>query len=104
MRILIRLTMAAALAAAFAGSAAALQISISGTHGRSEIKSTCAKSGGDYFSNLDGYGCVNPNCDGNGRTCAVKCENDGKCTGAVPLTKGVPAPRSLDGILKQKSR
>ncbi len=96
--------MAAAMATAFAGSAAALPISISGTHDRGEIKSTCEKTGGGWFSNLDGYGCINPNCDGKGGACAVKCENDGKCTGTVPQIKGVPAPRSLDGILKQKSR
>ena len=104
MRILIRLTMAAIMATALSDSAAARQISISGTHGREEIKSTCASSGGNYYSNLDGYGCIKNNCDGEGKLCSVNCQNGGTCTGSVPKIIGVPAPRSIDGILNQKSR
>lgn len=104
MRILIRIAMAAVMVAAFAGRADARQISINGTHGREEIKSTCAKNGGNYYSNLDGYGCVTKNCDGQGNICAVNCQNGGKCTGSVPKIEGLPTPGNIDGILKQKTR
>lgn len=57
---------------------------IGGTHGRNEIKQTCAASGGNYYSNLDGYGCFKENCDGKGGLCGVVCKNDGKCEGSTP--------------------
>ena len=105
MRRLVTFSLAAVIFAGWAGlAAAALPIAISGTHSRSEIKSTCAKAGADYYSNLDGYGCIKNDCDGKGGTCGVVCENNGKCTGSVPIVKGAPPLGGIKGILKPKSR
>jgi hypothetical protein len=55
-------------------------VKISGTHSKSEIKSTCAANGGSYGSASNGeYWC---NKDGGG---SVACKK-GKCTASVPLT------------------
>jgi hypothetical protein len=103
MRRLVTFSLAAVIFAGWAGLASALPIAISGTHDRAKIKSVCANAGGDYYSNLDGYGCINNNCTGG--PCAVVCENNGKCTGSVPQTvKGAPRLPGIEGILKPKAR
>lgn len=98
MRILIRIFLAVAIVVA-AGSSSAFATAIGGTHGREEIKSTCAKNGGRYYSNLDGYGCMKENCDGKGGLCGVVCKNDGKCEGSTPAIKRAPSSRGLNGYL-----
>ncbi|MFZ1772579.1 MAG: hypothetical protein WAT78_01320 [Rhizobiaceae bacterium] len=83
-----------ALAVIFVAAAtAALAAPIGGKHGRSEIKSTCGASGGSYYSNLDGYGCIKNNCDGKGNLCGVVCKNNGKCEGSTP-----PAAAAQSGV------
>ena len=104
MHLFAKLSLAAFFLAGCISAASAANVSINGTHGRSEIKSTCASSGGNYYSNLDGYGCIRENCDGNGGLCGVICKNDGKCEGSTPSIKGTKPPRSLKGILKPKTR
>lgn len=103
MRILLRISLAAVIAASTSNSLA-FATAIGGTHGRAEIKSTCASSGGNYYSNLDGYGCMKENCDGKGGLCGVVCKNDGKCEGSTPSITSVPAPKGLKGILNPKTR
>ena len=104
MQVSARLSLAAFLFLGCISASSAANVAINGTHGRSEIKSTCASSGGNYYSNLDGYGCMRENCDGNGGLCGVVCKNDGKCEGSTPSIKGMPKPRGLKGILKPKTR
>ncbi len=85
-----RYILAIALAASFGfstGLAFAETRSISGTHGKNEIKSTCADSGGSFYSNLDGYGCVKQNCDGKNGTCTVGCDSSGNCLGQTPARR-----------------
>ena len=66
-----------------AGVAWAGQVAISGTHSKDEIKSTCASVGGQFLEGSGGsYMCVN-DC-GNGSTCDVSCNKDGKCVGDCP--------------------
>lgn len=63
-----------------ATSSFATKVSISGTHGKTEIKSTCKRIGGTYYSKSTGdYGCISKE-----HGTSVKCGADGKCTGSVP--------------------
>ncbi len=104
MRMLARVSSAIFLIAGCISATSAVGVPINGTHGRSEIKATCAASGGTYYSNLDGYGCIKENCDGNGGLCGVVCKNDGTCTGSTPSIKGTKPPRTLKGTLGPKTR
>ncbi len=79
--------LAALLALSFSistGSAFAAGRSISGTHGKDEIKETCGENGGSFWSNLDGYGCDKSNCDGKQGLCQVSCDAEGNCIGTTP--------------------
>jgi hypothetical protein len=89
----------AAGALAFASNQAfARLVSISGTHGKSEIRSACGKAGGVYSEDPGGYGCTT-NCSGG--QCTVGCKNNGKCNGSVP---GRTQPsHTLNGILRAPS-
>lgn len=74
--------------------ALARRITLSGTHGKQEVKAACGKF---YHEDSGGYGCAT-NCHGGmGTDCAVGCQNNGKCYGQVPL-RGRSSP-TLGGIL-----
>lgn len=75
----------------------ATKVSISGTHSREEIKSTCLKAGGEYGEEKGGYGCINSCGSGKQSVCGVECTGNGKCSGTVP--RAGRAPYTLGGIL-----
>src|SRR4051794_11301920 len=73
-----RLLFAVALALpTMTGAAYATNVTISGTHSKTEIKSTCAANGGGFSDDgANGYSCI-------GKGGIVTCSNAGKCTGST---------------------
>jgi hypothetical protein len=70
-----------------AESALAKRVSFTATV--SQVRSACSKVGGSFEVHIDGrgYGCVNKNCDGQGGTCQVQCNNNNNCNGSTPGRK-----------------
>lgn len=103
MRRQIIFVVALAMAGFVADEAFAKIVSIGGTHSSAEIKSTCGKVGGEFFSEPDGgYGCAKK-CTAK-EYCTVGCEKSGKCKGSVPRrTAGASPGRGLAGILRGSS-
>lgn len=65
----------------------AMAFPLTENHSRDDVRSACASSGGEFYGNLDGYGCFKKNCDGKGGSCAVDCNASGQCDGTVPPSR-----------------
>lgn len=65
-----------------------------------ELRRACSRAGGQSYidGNGGGYGCKTENCDGNGGTCDVHCDNKNQCFGHTP--RPLPDGVTLIGILQ----
>jgi hypothetical protein len=97
MRTLLTWTIALVALGLACNSASATHVSISGTHGSSEIKNTCLNNGGLYQEAGSTYSCTKA-CKGG--KCSVVCSG-GKCDGYVP--RGGRPSHTLGGILHPPS-
>jgi hypothetical protein len=71
-----------------------------------QVRSACAKAGGNFANSDGGYGCVKANCNGQGGTCSVQCNNAGQCLGTTParvFTDGSPAQILSGGLGKAQT-
>ena len=87
--------LAATVMVGHSGAALAGTKQVAGTHSASEIKGSCDKAGGVYFSGSEGYSCVAAGGE-------VDCNKNGKCTGdcktcGPAVAKG--GTGSVNGIL-----
>lgn len=80
--------------------AQARKVSLSRKVSPAELQAACTAAGGTFWSNDNGYSCVNQNCDGKGFSCAIICNMEAVCEGVVPV-KVPPRSKGLDGILNQ---
>jgi hypothetical protein len=71
-----------------------------------QVRSACAKAGGNFANSDGGYGCVKANCNGQGGTCSVQCNNAGQCIGTTParvFTGASPAQILSSGLGKAET-
>lgn len=66
-----------------------------------ELRAACSKAGGKFGAHADGggYGCEKANCNGQGATCSVHCNNNNQCVGETPGPARTQSGMTLEQVL-----